>query len=77
MAVCVLDVLDATLRPNEKLAQCVFALDQWTLAQILAIESKKIEPERQCGGVIAPVVEQVELGNALLSRQTPSASMIA
>ena len=65
MAVCVLDVLDAALRSNEKLAQSRLALDQWMLAQILAIEGKKIETERQGGGVIAPVTQQVELRDAL------------
>ena len=64
MAVCVLNVLDAALRSNEKLAQGSFALDQWTLAQILAVEGKKIETERQGSVVIAPVVEQVELRDA-------------
>ena len=65
MAVCVLNVLDAALRPNEKLAQSRLALDQWTLAQILAIERQKIETERQGSAVIAPVMQQVELRNAL------------
>ena len=65
MAVCVLDVLDAALRSNEKLAQSRLALDQWMLAQILAIEREKIESERQGSAVIASVMQQVELRNAL------------
>ena len=77
MAVGVFDVLNAALGPNEKLAQGSFALDQWTLAQILAVERQKIETERQGSVVIAPVVQQVELRDFLLSRQTASASMIA
>ncbi|MGB8637464.1 MAG: hypothetical protein WCD30_04925 [Pseudolabrys sp.] len=59
------DVLDAALRSNKKLAQSRLALDQWMLAQILVIERQKIESERQGSAVIASVMEQVELRNAL------------
>ncbi|MGB7280557.1 MAG: hypothetical protein WBD15_22810 [Pseudolabrys sp.] len=66
MAVCVLNVLNAALGSNEKLAQSRLALDQWMLAQIFAIEREKIETERQGSAVIASVMQQVELRDSLI-----------